>query len=282
MRVIYASFLTGCLALVIYVCVSNLISSSPEATAYTCLRIIKSGDVDEAATMFGDNSCRCPPRGGWASMLKYEWGQDPNLAFLVGHPFTIGSPRVTWIKDDTPYIWPWEAPESAYVDFPLGFAADSYRPYFLPLDMAYGHPMTRAALDAWLDDPKSDDWKGFSSRLRAGLDKGVVPPEPDKQASKGGDKPPAEGKGLLEELLGPSATRYVIPRDAAPVLTPAGGSQPAEKLAGSLPRLTSVTLRLNVQRLGQLKPWRVAKLKYMDAVVETAGKGPVTLLNPKQ
>lgn len=290
MRLVYAGFMLGCLTLITYLSAMSWISSSPAPTAMSFLRTIRQGAVAEAAEMFGDNSCRCPPRGGWVALLKYEYGEEPSLAFLVGHQFEIGRARIMPVKDDTPFVLPWEAPESAFVDVPLRFVASSYSPLFLPLKLAYGQDMTLTQFREALQDLRKDDWKGFSLRLRPSIAAGVVPPPPVLAEEQGpaADKT-ADGKAessrtaeLAKELFGAQAAQFLTPRDAASVMLPDGTRLSAGEVESQLPRLRACTLRLRMERRGQFKPWRVAKLSFLDAQVQRPGQPPVTLLTPEE
>jgi hypothetical protein len=279
----------GCLVLITYVSAMSWISSSPASTAMSFLRTVRQGSIAEAAEMFGDNSCRCPPRGGWIALLKYEYGEEPSLAFLVGHPFEVGRARVMHVKDSTPYVLPWEVPESAFVDVPLSFNASSYSPLFLPLKLAYGQDMTLAQFQAALRDLRKDDWKGFSLRLRPSLAAGVVPPpavlkEQHAPPEKSGEGTPEASRAaeLAKELFGEQAAQFLTPRDAASVTLPGGASLSAAQVESQLPRLTTCTLRLRMERRSQFKPWRVAKLSFLDAQVQRPGQPPVTLLTPEE
>jgi hypothetical protein len=255
----------------------------------TLLRTLKAGNLEEATDMLGDNACRCPPEGGWVALLKYEHGHEPSLAFLVGHPFDIGRARTMWVKDNTPSILPWEVPESTFVDVPLTFAPASYSPYFLPLHLAYGQTMTIEQFQAALNNLRKDGWKAFSLRLRPSLQAGTVPPPPaekERSDKAKSDKAPAgnpdgsKGADLARELLGKQAL-FLVPRDAGSVVSPAGEKLPIAQVEAQLPQLRSCTLRLRVERRGQFKPWRVSKLKFLDAVVQVDGQPPITLLTPE-
>jgi len=255
----------------------------------TFLRAVKAGNLDEAVDMLGDNACRCPPQGGWVALLKYELGHEPSLAFLVGHPFDIGRARTTWVADNTPYILPWEVPESTFVDVPLTFEPAGYSPYFLPLHLAYGQDLTVAQFQAALANLRKDDWKAFSLRLRPSLAAGTVPPPPSEQAraaeAKSGQPPAAKnantkGADLAAELLGKQAL-YLVPRDCGSVVSPDGKKLPLAQVEAQIPRLRACTLRLRAERRGQFKPWRVSKLKFLDAIVQVDGQQPTTLLTPE-
>jgi len=255
----------------------------------TFLRAVRNANLDEAVEMLGDNACRCPPQGGWVALLKYELGHEPSLAFLVGHRFDIGRARTMWVKDDTPYILPWEVPESTYVDVPLTFDPAVYSPYFVPLHLAYGQDLTVAQFQAALANLRKDDWKAFSLRLRPSLAPGTVPPPAGEQAraeaAKSASLPAgktagAKGAELAAGLLGKQAL-YLVPRDCASVILPDGKKLPLAQVEAQLPRLRSCTLRLRVERRGQFKPWRVSKLKFLDAIAQTDGQPPTTLLTPE-
>src|SRR3990167_5878243 len=99
MRLSYALFLLTCFGLIVCWLLSSWPDLEPQCAALSFLEVVKQGDIKQAETFFGDNTCHCPPKGGWGSLLKYESGHEPNFAFLVGHPFHAGPPKTRTLKD---------------------------------------------------------------------------------------------------------------------------------------------------------------------------------------
>lgn len=277
----------------------------------TFVQAVQTGNYRKAVKQFGGNACQCPAKGGWVSYLVYASSQEPNLAFLVNHPFSSGEPQAkaipATVKAKTPI--PWEVPEDFSVDIPLKFD-QGYRPLFLPLKMAYGIVMSQDEFNKFLLDPNKDSWQAFSLRLRPGLGKGVVdrpptsvgieyhPKEEASQANKDGSgrlmkskpkakSPDAQGadeksddsfiyarvEDTLEEMLTPEEKLYLHPKDAAGVLDAGGGALDFQKIEEALPRLLRCNLRLHVVRRGQMNKWTVYHFAILDPVfVDKNGK----------
>ncbi|MBI4532415.1 MAG: hypothetical protein HY711_00590, partial [Candidatus Melainabacteria bacterium] len=291
MRLFYAVFLLTCFGIIVLWVLSSWPSVKPQCAALSFLEAIKQADLFQAETFFGDNTCHCPPKGGYGSLLKYESGHEPNLAFLVGHPFHAGKPTIKMLKDSAAYLLPWDAPESTEVAVPLFFNSNQYRPYFLPLKLAYGQTMTVAEFERALQDLRTDSWKGFSLRLRASLQPGTikaaVPDEGDgglhqtegevqranewrgalgRRAYLRPEEPRDDGDGgLIKELL--QAAMFLVPKDAGRVIQASGQQLSLKQIEAQLPRLASITVVLNLQRRGRFRPWRIATFKLLNAVV---------------
>src|SRR6202042_1443822 len=101
--------------------------------------------------------------------LIYVSGQEPNLACITGHQFSIAGAKTTPITNDKQSFVPWEKPEDRIVDVQVSFDPKIYQPLFLPLPMAYEKKMTEQELNQFLRDPDKDAWKGFTLRLRPSL-----------------------------------------------------------------------------------------------------------------
>lgn len=61
---------------------------------------------------------------------------------------------------------------------------------------------------------------------------------------------------------------YYIPKEAAAVKLPDGGTMPIDEVERKLPRLKSFTLRLQIVRRGQLKRWTVSDVNVIDPVMK--------------
>lgn len=66
---------------------------------------------------------------------------------------------------------------------------------------------------------------------------------------------------------------YYIPKEAAAVKLPDGGTMPIDEVERKLPRLKSFTLRLQIVRRGQLKRWTVSDVNVIDPVMQVDGNG---------
>lgn len=268
------------------------------------LEAIEAGNYRKAVKQFGGNACQCPAKGGWVSYLVYLSSQEPNLAFMMKHPFSTGEfvskPIPATVKSKTPI--PWEVPEDFSVDVPIKFDK-GYEPKFLPLKMAYGIVMKKAEFGLFLADPDKDSWQAFSLRLRPGLGKGVIDrpptsvgieyhpkelaPSRENQEASGRLRPKREVKekisgedsdesfvyarieDTLDEILTPEEKLYLHPKDAAGVVDENGGALDFQKVEEALPRLNRFTLRLHVVRRGQLNKWTVYHFAILDPVFKT-------------
>ena len=275
------------------------------------LQAVEAGNYRKAVKQFGGNACQCPAKGGWVSYLVYLSSQEPNLAFMMKHPFSTGEAQAkaipATVKSKTPI--PWEVPEDFSVDVPIKFDK-GYEPKFLPLKMAYGIIMKQAEFDQFLADPDKDSWQAFSLRLRPSLAKGVIdrpptsvgieyhpkelaPSKENKEAS-GRLKPVKEKisgedsddsfvyarvEDTLDELLTPEEKLYLHPKDAAGVVDEKGGSLDFLKLEESLPKLVRCRLRLHVVRRGQLNKWTVYHFAILDPVFKTTSGAELAFKN---
>jgi|GEM_PF-464136 hypothetical protein len=76
---------------------------------------------------------------------------------------------------------------------------------------------------------------------------------------------------VADEIIakkGEEGLRYYIPREAASVKLPDGGTMPIDEVERKLPRLKSFTLRLQIVRRGQLKRWTVANVGIIDPIMK--------------
>lgn len=248
-------------------------SEPPTDAARAFLQTLSAGDVEGALREFGDNTCHCAPEGGYISYLQYESGYDPNLAFLLGRNFSLGEMRTEPLPyNGEKYAFPWEKPEDALVYVPLQFAEDQ-RPYFLPLDMAYGYEMTAEQVNAFDANPANGWKRGFTLRLRNTLDAGGIKQRDSKAPKTEMERLAAEGT-LPKEYL-----KYLHPNDAAPVKDGIQ-TKPASAFASSLPRLKSITIGMKVVRRGIFSRWAVKKAGFDKPVIVAANGKEITLEVP--
>lgn len=300
MRFVYPIFILIIATVCFSTWASSLVFLSPADEAFAFVRDVQRGSLTRSVRHFGGNTCRCPKKEGWSSYLIYASGQEPNLAFLLGHKFELGRPKVQEIHKQHGYIIPWERPEDFIVDIPITFNSKEYSPFFLPLPMAYGKKMSHAEFNSFLNDPDKDAWKGFTLRLRPSLGKGAVAlpkerPEEIKANSEAAKEPgleaqarsnakdnPDEKYGLaanlskgtvdsLKKMLGSDAFAYLQPKEAGKVMLETREEMSLSETESSLPKLKSATLRLHVVRRGQLKNWTIYHLALTDPVLILRG-----------
>lgn len=262
MKALYITFFMLCLAVVLFFVLNDQFASPAETTASEFVQAIAKGEIDSITPYFGDVTCSCPPKGGYKSYLKYDSGLDPNLAFLIGHPFRTGQISKTKLDEKFPYTTPWEKPVSFTVVIPLSFSPESYSPYLLPLPMAFGKKMSASAFEQFSENPGLEGVKGLSLRLRPRIDPGVV----------ASHAPSAEAPD--ESSV---SAPYLYPADAGPVSGQDGKPIPSPAIAARLPKLKSLTLKLKMERRGSLTPWLVSRFLLSDAIVQVGGREAVRL-----
>jgi hypothetical protein len=283
------------LLILIFICIiangfmKITVGADPKDEARQFISDVREGGLAKTVKHFGGNTCRCPFKGGWGSYLIYVSAQEPNLAFMTGHPFEFGAPSMVRLKNDREALLPWQKPEDTAVDVPITFNPKVYAPLFLPLPMAYGETMTEDQLNQWLKDPDKDAWKGFTLRFRPSLKQGAIAPpnEPlppqaatEFQAlnSKAQDAHKSETQKKLQQeetstedavrkALGNKATEYLKPKDAGPVVDQSGKPIATDKIESELPRLKTAILRLHVVRRGSINDWTIYHFGLVNPVL---------------
>lgn len=252
--------------------------SGPSPKSIDFIKHIQASDYKAAVGDFGVNTCRCPGSLGWVSYLVYASNESENLSFLVGKDFQTGPPQAHKIATTAKATTWMDNPEDWEVDIPITFAKDGYRPYFLPLDMAYGYEMSEEAFQAFLADPDKEAWKGFCLRLRPSLEPGTVAlPAPAKALEKKGhDAQSRENavrgenenvEAIAKNLFGEEATRYLHPADAGKVKRKDGSYMSMEEVTALLPRLNSCNLKMHMVRRDQRLPFSLYQFLVVDPVI---------------
>jgi hypothetical protein len=246
---------------------SSEAGEKPQTEALTFLNKVSRNDQAGALKEFGDNTCHCAPKGGYEAYLHgYEVAQEPNITFLMGKPLVFGTqPRVKFLPENgTPYVFPWDKPEDAVVYMPVEFANPSDRPYFLPLDSAFGFQITENQLEKFKSDRQ--DWtKALTLRLRSSLQSDTVRPRDPKA-------PPTElEKAAKDGLLPAEMAKYIHPADAGTVKMATGEVVPMQQLKDSLPRLKSCEVGMKIVRRGSFRRW-AKKLGVVNCVLVSGNK----------
>jgi hypothetical protein len=264
---------------------------SPDKEAVSFLADIQSGNASKVVRHFGTNVCHCPKKKGWGAYLAYQTDEEPNLAFLLGHPFSIVhiNKRAIASSPQARHGVPWEAPEDYLVNVQIGFDKSKYSPYFVPLAMAYGKTMTNEELDNFLAHPEYEFWKSFSLRLRSGLETDAIKFDTgnidqdvtaefkflgpkaeelkDKQTSK-----------QISKEIGKEKSWYLAPKDAGAIIMPSGTIIKAGQISNKLPRLISTVIQLKVVRSAKMQPWSIAEFALKYPVLEKSNGQFVKLL----
>ncbi len=264
MRFLITILFLTCLGIAAYTGMSSTLSGSPEAVAVKLIDSLRAGNIQKAVSLFGDNTCKCPPPGGYISFLRYQSGHSPNLAFLVGRSFKSGKARVALLPAKGAYLLPWEKPEDCELTIPLTFT--TYQPYFLPLESAYGANVKKAELEKYLEDPARDAWRAFSLRLRPKVAAGLIRYGSRQRAGK-----------TVEKLLPSEILKYMRPQNPGKILRADGTAESMEAYVDKLPRLRSVLLQLRATRRGPFRQWQIADINFVEAVLADGAGRRITL-----
>lgn len=271
----------GILILVVIIMLTTAGQEPSTDQARVFLDKLQEGELAYIIPQFGDNTCHCQPRGGYRAYLCFESGESDNLAVLFGHKFKIGEMNSKVVPTKEKFQGsnlPWEQPESTQVDVAISFDKPNFRPYFLPLDTAYGHAIKESEFLKFCQDPSADFWRQMSLRLRPSLKSGLLPPElPPKPGRK-----PEFMADLFMELLPPAEAKYIKPKDAGEIIGFDGKARPAQDFEDKFPRLQSAVLRLSVVRRGKFQRWAIRKGQLIDPVFRLVSDQEIALKTPEQ
>ncbi len=244
------------------------------ATAESFMRQLQRGDVERAKGLLDDPKYRGTPPGGVDAYFVYESGYEPNLAFLVGHPFVLGVASERTQRSDWYFL---DGTTYATVSIPLTFPEP--RPWVLPAPVAFGHPMPFLDLVKFAVEPGRYA-QNLTLRVRRGLEPGRIHPPAPRVATPPHPVGPA-GAASIAARAEPTDTYGSMmgqrPVDPAPVRLPSGETLTTDQLQRFLPRLATVTIEVSLVRRGRLlASWGVTRWRFRDAVVATeTGTRPV-------
>lgn len=289
MKVIYTAVIVILVGLMACTFTFTVVGASPTDEALAFLSDVRQGSLAKSVRHFGGNACRCPAKGGWGSYLVYVSAQEPNLAFITGHPFRTGKPKEIRMKNKKEALLPWQKPEDFAVDVPIEFDPAVYAPLFLPLSMAYGHEMKESEVLEFLKDPDKDAWKGLTLRLRPSLNAGAIappaeplPPEAKEEFKVLEQDDSASTEEAIKEALGEKAAQFITPRDAGQVRKEDGTVIASTLLENQLPRLKSAILRLHVVRRGQINDWTIYHFGLMAPVLRMSDGHDLPLIHDRR
>jgi hypothetical protein len=248
---------------------------SPEKKAVSFLADVKGGNPSKVVRHFGNNVCHCPKSKGWGAYLAFETDEEPNLAFLLGHPFNIGRIEKMRIASalQAQHGVIWEEPEDYLVNVQINFDRNKYRPVFIPLPMAYGKTMSIMEVNEFLINPQSEYWKSFTLRLRDQLKIGAIKFDSTNidQDVRGDfkflDKKSKESV-KEKESMDKELSWYFIPKDAGSIILANGKTIGADQIENKFPRLTSMVMQLRIVRSAKLQPWSVAEFEIKSPAIE--------------
>ena len=127
MRYLYPLLFVVLLLVVCNTWFKTVVGADPNEEAIKFMETVRGGSLAQTVKHFGSNVCRCPHKGGWGAYLIYISAQEPNLAFLTGHPFGIGKPEMHRMKNNIQAPVPWQKPEDTAIDVPIRF--DPHHPF---------------------------------------------------------------------------------------------------------------------------------------------------------
>src|SRR5215472_16798140 len=99
---LYALMIIALAVLAFFAFSQGFKKATPEREGVRFVTDLIRGNLSKIVRNFGGNTCRCPAKGGWGSYLVYQSGQEPNLAFLVGHPVLCGDPSIRILTHEKP------------------------------------------------------------------------------------------------------------------------------------------------------------------------------------
>ncbi len=252
------------------------VAAEPESAAIEFVQHLQRNDLDGAKRILENSGYRYRHPGGDDVYFVYESGYDPNLAFLIGRRYVIGTPagrqqRSDWyLLDGTIY---------ATVAVPLRF--ETYRPWVLPAPTAFGRPTDFSTFMNFVVAPAANP-ELLSLRIRPSLEPGLIqPPKPRFVAPP----PPVVpgGRAAVPQPAGVDTYGALTgsrPVDPAPVVLPSGEPLSAAQMGRLLPRLGGITLNLSLIRWGRFSAWKIVRWNFTDAVLLTE-KGEITIVTGK-
>lgn len=250
-------------------------AAGPAHAATDFLHHVQRGDLARAKSLLESPKYRSSPQGGDDAYFSYESGYDPTLAFLVGRPFSIGTPVVREQRSDWYLI---DGTMYGYVALPLQFARERYQPWLLPAPLAFGRRMEFVGFMNFVVNPGADADR-LSQRLRPSVARGIIaPPAPRVAPPPPPVAPPGAQAVVPRREPGDTYGSLFSPQpvDAAPVVLPSGETLDERQLQRLLPRLQRITLHVSLMRWGRFTSWHVSRWNFTDAVLATE-KGDVVV-----
>ena len=251
------------------------VAAESDSAAIEFVQHLQRNDVDGAKRILENSGYRYRHPAGDDVYFVYESGYDPNLAFLIGRRYVIGTPtsrqqRSDWyLLDGTIY---------ASVAVPLRF---EYRPWVLPAPTAFGRPIDFSTFMNFVAAPAANP-DLLSLRIRPSLEPGLIqPPKPRFVAPP----PPVMpgGRAAVSQAAGVDtygALTGSLPVDPAPVVLPSGEALSAAQMGRLLPRLGGITLNFSLIRWGRFSAWKIVRWNFTDAILLTE-KGETTISTGK-
>ena len=246
-------------------------AASPEESATEFVQHIQRGSLDNAKSLLDGSGYRYRHPGGDDIYFAYESGYDPNLAFLVGQPFVIGTSSV---RRQRSAWYPLDRTNYADVTIPLRFT--TYRPWLLPAPLAFGRAMDFINFINFVTAPETNPER-LSLRIRPSIEPGLIKmPKPQFVA------PPAPPSGDRAVTLQPArvdthgALLGSRPVDPAPVTLPSGEPLTPAQLSRLLPRLGAITVNVSLIHRGYLSSWKVVRWNFTTPVLVTESGEVVT------
>lgn len=248
-----------------------VIAAGPETVALGFVEHVQRGAIQKAKQLLEGPGYRTQPPGGDDAYFSYESGYEPNLAFLVGRGFVVGTPSVRQQRSDWYLI---DGTIYAEVLIPLRFESD--RPWLLPAPLAFGRSMDFIAFMNAVSAPAAD-LEHLTLRLRASVEPGRIKPPPRVAVPP----PPVHpGAGVVVPQAARTETDGLLagarPLDPGRVLLPSGEPLSAGQLVNFLPRLGGITVQASLIRWGRFSAWKLVRWEFVEPVLVT-DKGEVAV-----
>ena len=150
------------LALLLLVAAPAVAAADGERVARDFLNALKTGDVPQAKKLI-DTRYVSLPADGADILFRYESGYEPNLTFLVGQRFEIGTPvLITPIRSEWYLL---DGTHGQHLAVPIRFE-DARAPFFLPSPIAFGRSMAFGDFMNFVKSPDRERYATLTLRLR--------------------------------------------------------------------------------------------------------------------
>lgn len=260
------------LALALVLLVPVVAAADAEKLTRDFLNAVKTADVERAKRLY-DPRYASIAAAGLDALFRYESGYQPNLAFLVGHPFSLESVTITGLIHSEWYTL--DGVRGNNVTARIRFDGES-GPFLLPSPIAFGRSMGFADFMNFVKHPESGRFAELTLRFRPSVAPGTITPTQAPQMVKAPPPPVARDGSQRPAMVMPQPTfegglMGARPRDPGPVLLPSGDALTPDQLAALLPRLAAIDVMVTAMQRGRFASWKVEHITFTNVLLVSHG-----------
>lgn len=260
------------LALAFVLLLPAVAAADAEKLTRDFLNAVKAADLERAKRLY-DPRYASIQKAGLDALFRYESGYQPNLAFLVGQPFSVDSVTLT-----VPIRSEWytlDGVRGHNVTARLRFDGER-GPFLLPSPIAFGRSMGFVDFMNFVRHPESGRFGELTLRLRPSIAAGMITPTQPPQMVKAPPPPVARDGTQQPAMVRPSPTfegglMGARPRDPGAVMLPSGEALTPDQLAALLPRLAAIDVMLTTMQRGRLASWKVEHITFTNVLLVADG-----------